>query len=53
MQISEPALWTAEACERGDLGEVRESDGLLLANRDALPARDEAALDRHEIPRPY
>ncbi|MGW3912861.1 DUF6959 family protein [Streptomyces sp. NPDC005070] len=43
----------AEACERGDLDEARDSAGLLLANLEALPARYEAALDEHEIPRPY
>ncbi|MFF2475074.1 DUF6959 family protein [Streptomyces sp. NPDC058066] len=29
----------AEACERGDLDEARESAGLLLAHLDALPVR--------------
>lgn len=42
-----------EACERGDLDEARDSAGLLLANLDALLARYEAALNEHEIPRPY
>lgn len=43
----------AEACERGDLDEARDSASLLLADLDALLARYEAALDEHEIPRPY
>ncbi|WP_328561020.1 DUF6959 family protein [Streptomyces coelicoflavus] len=42
-----------EACERGDLDEVRDSAGFLLANLDALLARYEAALGEHQIPRPY
>jgi hypothetical protein len=42
-----------EACERGDLDEARDSAGLLLADLDALLARYEAALNEHEIPRPY
>ncbi|MFF4784216.1 DUF6959 family protein [Streptomyces griseorubiginosus] len=42
-----------EACERGDLDEARSSAGLLLAELDALLARYEAALNEHEIPRPY
>jgi hypothetical protein len=43
----------AEACERGDLDEARDSAGLLLADLDALLARYEAALEEHEIRRPY
>ncbi|MFE5374885.1 DUF6959 family protein [Streptomyces mirabilis] len=43
----------AEACERGDLDEARDSASLLLANLDALLAWYEAALGKHEIPRPY
>ncbi|MEU0208352.1 DUF6959 family protein [Streptomyces canus] len=42
-----------EACERGDLDEARGSAGLLLADLDALLARYEAALNEHQIPRPY
>ncbi|MEV4444844.1 DUF6959 family protein [Streptomyces mirabilis] len=42
-----------ESCERGDLDEARHSAGLLLAHLDALPARYEAALGEHGIPRPY
>ena len=42
-----------DACERGDLDEVQESAGLLLATLDALLTRYEAALGEHGIPRPY
>lgn len=43
----------AEACERGDFDEARDSAGLFLENLDALLTRYEAALREHEIPRPY
>lgn len=43
----------AKACEPDNLDEARQSTGLLLANLDALLAQYEAALDEHEIPRPY
>ncbi|MFC5672216.1 DUF6959 family protein [Streptomyces incanus] len=43
----------AEACARGDVDEAQDCAGLLLANLDALLTRYEAALDEHEIPRPY
>ncbi|WP_062647698.1 DUF6959 family protein [Streptomyces maremycinicus] len=42
-----------EACDRGDLGDARDAAGLLLAGLDALLERYGAALDEHEIPRPY
>ncbi|WP_406009334.1 hypothetical protein OG440_26830 [Streptomyces sp. NBC_00637] len=42
-----------EACERGDLGDARDTAGLLLAGLDALLERYGAALDEHEIPLPY
>ncbi|CAM5369035.1 hypothetical protein SVIOM74S_06969 [Streptomyces violarus] len=42
-----------EACERGDVDEARDSSGLLLVDLDALLARYEAALNEHEIRRPY
>ena len=43
----------AEACERGDLDEARDSASLLLANLDALLTRYETVLGEHGIPRPY
>ncbi|MFH0175436.1 DUF6959 family protein [Streptomyces cacaoi] len=42
-----------EACDRGDLGDARDAAGLLLAGLDAMLERYGAALDEHEIPRPY
>ncbi|WP_443068870.1 DUF6959 family protein [Streptomyces sp. NBC_01361] len=42
-----------EACDQGDLAGVRETAGLLLADLDELLARYTAALDAHEVPRPY
>ncbi|MFD7939553.1 DUF6959 family protein [Streptomyces sp. NPDC059755] len=42
-----------EACDRGDLGDARDAAGLLLSGLDALLERYGAALDEHEIPRPY
>ena len=42
-----------EACDQGDLAAARESAGLLLADLDTLLTRYSAALDAHEIPRPY
>lgn len=42
-----------EACDRGDLGDARDAAGLLLVGLDALLERYGAALDEHEIPRPY
>ncbi|MFD9432777.1 DUF6959 family protein [Streptomyces sp. NPDC060002] len=42
-----------EACDRGDLGDARDTAGLLLAGLDAMLERYGAALDEHEIPRPY
>ncbi|MGW3284041.1 DUF6959 family protein [Streptomyces sp. NPDC001002] len=43
----------AEACERGDLAEARESAGLLLESLDALLTRYSTALEEHQIQRPY
>jgi hypothetical protein len=43
----------AEACDQGDLDGAREAAGLLLADLDALLARYAAALEAHEIQRPY
>ncbi|MFJ9148537.1 DUF6959 family protein [Streptomyces sp. NPDC102270] len=43
----------AEACERGDLAEARDSAGLLLSGLDDLLAACEAALADHGIRRPY
>ncbi|MGW2706879.1 DUF6959 family protein [Streptomyces sp. NPDC001340] len=42
-----------QACERGDLAEVQDSAGLLLARLDAVLTRYANALQEHEIPRPY
>ncbi|MDR6973475.1 hypothetical protein J2X68_000144 [Streptomyces sp. 3330] len=42
-----------EACDRGDLGDARDTAGLLLTGLDALLERYAAALAAHEIPRPY
>ncbi|MET7630678.1 MULTISPECIES: DUF6959 family protein [unclassified Streptomyces] len=42
-----------EACERGDLGEARDSAGRLLAGLDAVLTRYADALQAHENPRPY
>ncbi|MFF4041173.1 DUF6959 family protein [Streptomyces sp. NPDC001816] len=42
-----------EACERGDLAEVQDSAGLLLARLDAVLTRYANALQEDEIPRPY
>ncbi|MFD6294062.1 DUF6959 family protein [Streptomyces sp. NPDC060235] len=42
-----------EACEQGDVAEPCETARLLLADLDALLTRYSAALDAHEIPRPY
>ncbi|MEU8909708.1 DUF6959 family protein [Streptomyces mirabilis] len=42
-----------EACDQGDLAGARETAGLLLADFDELPARYTAALDAHQILRPY
>ncbi|MGW7545115.1 DUF6959 family protein [Streptomyces sp. NPDC054770] len=47
------AAEVADACERGNLDEARESADLLLTNLDALLTRYEAALAEHDIPRPY
>lgn len=41
------------ACEQGDVVEACETAGLLLADLDALLTRYSAALNAHEIPRPY
>ncbi|RSN99577.1 hypothetical protein DMH26_18000 [Streptomyces sp. WAC 05379] len=41
------------ACEHGDLTVAGESASLLLSNLDALLARYSAALEDHEIPRPF
>lgn len=42
-----------EACEQGDLAEAQKAARLLLANLDVLLTRYSAALEAHEIPRPY
>ncbi|MER5687122.1 hypothetical protein [Streptomyces sp. NPDC002205] len=42
-----------EAFDQGDAAGARETAGLLLADLDALLMRYSAALDAHEIPRPY
>ncbi|MFF3323205.1 DUF6959 family protein [Streptomyces sp. NPDC002889] len=42
-----------EACDQGDIAGAREAVGLLLADLDELLARYAAALEAHEIPRPY
>lgn len=42
-----------EACGQGDVAGARETAGLLLADLDALLKRYAAALEAHEIPRPY
>ncbi|MDX3763136.1 hypothetical protein ABZ672_54410 [Streptomyces mirabilis] len=42
-----------EACDQGDLAGARETAGLLLADFDELLARYTAALDAHQILRPY
>lgn len=42
-----------EACDRGDLSDARDAAGLLLSGLDTLLERYAAALDEHEIPRPY
>ncbi|MFE2019827.1 DUF6959 family protein [Streptomyces sp. NPDC059499] len=41
------------ACEQGDAAAACETAGLLLTDLDALLTRYSAALDAHEIPRPY
>ncbi|MFK4224104.1 DUF6959 family protein [Streptomyces sp. NPDC019890] len=42
-----------EAFDQGDVDAARETAGLLLADIDALLTRYSAALDAHEIARPY
>nr|WP_244291397.1 hypothetical protein [Streptomyces subrutilus] len=42
-----------EACDQGDVGEVREAAALLLSNFDELLARYTAALKAHDIPIPF
>ncbi|MEU3918873.1 hypothetical protein [Streptomyces sp. NPDC029004] len=42
-----------EACDQGDVAGARETAGLLLIDLDALLTRYAAALEAHEIPRPY
>ncbi|MEU9014527.1 hypothetical protein AB0D12_33155 [Streptomyces sp. NPDC048479] len=42
-----------EAFDQGDLASARETAVLLLADLDALLTRYVAALEAHEIPRPY
>ncbi|MFE9429676.1 DUF6959 family protein [Streptomyces sp. NPDC006640] len=42
-----------EACDQGDLAGARETAGLLLADLDEVLARYTAALDAHQVPRPY
>ncbi|MFF1847332.1 DUF6959 family protein [Streptomyces sp. NPDC058232] len=42
-----------EAFDQGDVAGARETIGLLLDDLDALLARYSAALEVHEIPRPY
>ncbi|MGW2059165.1 DUF6959 family protein [Streptomyces sp. NPDC001937] len=41
-----------EACERGDLGEARDTAGRLLAGLDAVLTRYADALQAHENARP-
>ncbi|MFD7228287.1 DUF6959 family protein [Streptomyces sp. NPDC059881] len=42
-----------EAFDQGDVEEAQEAASLLLAGLDALLMRYSAALEAHEIPRPY
>jgi hypothetical protein len=42
-----------KAFDQGDVAGARETAGLLLDGLDALLARYTAALEAHEIPRPY
>lgn len=42
-----------EACDQGDGVGARETAGLLLTDLDTLLTRYAAALEAHEIPRPY
>ncbi|MEU8790047.1 hypothetical protein [Streptomyces sp. NPDC048643] len=42
-----------ESCDQGDLAGARETAGLLLADLDEVLARYTAALDAHQVPRPY
>ncbi|MFD7446669.1 DUF6959 family protein [Streptomyces sp. NPDC059909] len=42
-----------EAFDQGDIAEARETAGLLLDDLDALLQRYSAALEAHDIKRPY
>lgn len=42
-----------EAIDQGDVAGARETAALLLADLDHLLTRYTAALEAHEIPRPY
>ncbi|MEU9014501.1 hypothetical protein AB0D12_32990 [Streptomyces sp. NPDC048479] len=42
-----------EALDQGNVAGARETAGTLLTDLDALLARYAAALEAHEVPRPY
>ncbi|MDX3277921.1 DUF6959 family protein [Streptomyces scabiei] len=42
-----------DACDRGDIGEARETAAILLSGLDELLARYTEALQAHDIPVPF